>query len=75
MSGFFARKGLLRTKKELRKSKKDEEEGKIVFVVLFFLGFKQKILNARKENPGWRLAESDPIVLLGQDSTPARELS
>jgi hypothetical protein len=35
MSGFFGRKWLLRTKKELRKNKKDEEEG-IVFVVLFF---------------------------------------
>jgi hypothetical protein len=26
MSGFFGRKWLLRTKKELRKNKKDEEE-------------------------------------------------
>jgi hypothetical protein len=37
MSGFFGRKWLLRMKKELRKNKKDKEEGRtFVFVVLSF---------------------------------------
>jgi len=38
MSGFLCQKTVLRTKKELRKNKNDEDEGKtFVFVVLFLV--------------------------------------
>jgi hypothetical protein len=45
MSGFFGRKWLLRTKKELRKNRKDEEEGR-ASSSSFFLGFEEKAVNA-----------------------------
>jgi hypothetical protein len=53
MSGFFGRKWLLRTKKELRKNKKDEEEGKgLIFVVLFFELRTESFKRQKKESPG-----------------------
>jgi hypothetical protein len=53
MSGFFGRKWLLRTKKELRKNKKDEEEGKgLIFVVLFFELRTESFKRQKKKAPG-----------------------